>query len=129
MPSTRIETGEGWIGNRHQDVIEAVQRALSDALKLPDWDRDIVLTEHPGARRIVPPGRSEKFTRVEILLFEGRSGRAKRRVYRLICDNLEALGVPRQEIKIALVDIPRENWGVRGGQCAADIDLGFEIEV
>jgi multidrug resistance efflux pump len=32
-------------------------------------------------------------------------------------------------IKIALVDIPRENWGVRGGQCAADIDLGFEIEV
>lgn len=129
MPMTRIDTGEGWIGDRHQAVIEAVQSALAAALKLPAWDRDIVLTEHPSRARIVPPGRSAKYTRVEIALFAGRSSAAKRRLYAMICDSLEALGVPRQEIKIALIEVPRENWGVRGGQSAADIDLGFEVEV
>ena len=68
MPSTRIETGAGWIGHRHFDVIDAVQTALEDVLGIPDWDRDVVLTEHPIDKRIVPTGRSEKFTRIEIVL-------------------------------------------------------------
>jgi len=127
MPMTRIETGAGWIGDRHVAVIEAVQRALKAALALPEWDRDVVVSEHP--HRIVPPGRSERYTRVEVLLFAGRSPAAKRRLYTMICDNLAALGVPKADLKIALVEIPRENWGVRGGQCAADIELGFEVEV
>lgn len=127
MPMTRIETGACWLGERQQEMIEAVQSALSAALHLPDWDRDVVLSEH--AHRLVPPGRSERYTRVEVLLFAGRSAAAKRRLYALICDNLAALGVPRNEIKIALVEVPRENWGIRGGQSAADVDLGFEVEV
>jgi phenylpyruvate tautomerase PptA (4-oxalocrotonate tautomerase family) len=131
MPMTRIETGEGWLGDRQQAMIEAVQHALSQALKLPAWDRDVVLYEIPGSHRIVPPGRSEKYTRVEIVLFAGRSDAAKRRLYALLCDNLEGLGlgVPRAEIKIALVEVPRENWGIRGGHSAQDVDLGFEVEV
>ena len=127
MPMTRIETGAGWLGERQQELIEAVQSALKAALKLPDWDRDVVLSEH--AHRIVPPGRSERYTRVEVLLFDGRSPLAKRRLYAAIVDNLAALGVPRSEVKIARVEVPRENWGIRGGQCAADVELGFEIEV
>ena len=127
MPMTRIETGAGWIGGRHAAVIEAVQSALKAALALPEWDRDVVLSEHP--HRIVPPGRSERYTRVEVLLFAGRSPAAKRRLYTMICDNLAALGVPRADLKIALVEVPRENWGIRGGQCAADIELGFDVEV
>lgn len=127
MPMTRIETGAGWLGERQPAMIEAVQRALVDALKLPESDRDIVLSEHQ--HRIVPPGRSPKYTRIEVLLFAGRSPDTKRRLYRLICNNLEALGVPRNDIKIALVDVPREDWGIRGGQSAADVDLGFAVEV
>jgi phenylpyruvate tautomerase PptA (4-oxalocrotonate tautomerase family) len=129
MPMTRIETGEGWIGDRHRAVIEAVQAALADALRLPDWDCDIVLNEIAGTRRVVPPGRSERYTRIEVMMFSGRSVGAKRRLYARICDNLEALGVPRHEIKIALVEAPRENWGIRSGQSALDVDLGFEVEV
>jgi phenylpyruvate tautomerase PptA (4-oxalocrotonate tautomerase family) len=129
MPSTRIETGAGWIGHRHQDVIDAVQTALQDALHIPDWDRDVVLTEHPLDKRIIPCGRSERFTRIEIVMFAGRSPAAKRALYGAICDNFEALGVPRNEVKIVLIETPRENWGIRGGQSAADIDLGFEIAV
>ena len=43
--------------------------------------------------------------------------------------NLEAFGVPAQDVKVALIDVPRENWGIRGGQAACDVDLGFEVAV
>jgi phenylpyruvate tautomerase PptA (4-oxalocrotonate tautomerase family) len=129
MPCTRIETGEGWIRGQHQAVIEAVQQALLGALKLPDSDRDIVLYEHPAHARIIPRGRSPAYTRIEVVLFSGRSHAAKRRLYAMICDNLAALGVPRDDIKVVLVESPRENWGIRGGKSAADVDLGFEIGV
>jgi len=26
-------------------------------------------------------------------------------------------------------DLPMENWGIRGGQAACDVDLGFKIDV
>jgi phenylpyruvate tautomerase PptA (4-oxalocrotonate tautomerase family) len=128
MPSTRIDTGE-WVVGRERELIEAVQEALASALKLPDWDRDIVLTAHAPATRIVPTGRSERFVRIEVLLFAGRSMEAKRRLYRTLVDNLEKLGVRGADVKVALVEVPAENWGIRGGQPASEVDLGFEIKV
>jgi phenylpyruvate tautomerase PptA (4-oxalocrotonate tautomerase family) len=39
------------------------------------------------------------------------------------------LGVPSDDIKITLIEVPPENWGIRGGQPASEVDLGFKIEV
>jgi len=128
MPSTRIITGD-WAHGREMELIEAIQSALLSAIKIPDWDRDIVVELCEGHRRIVPTGRSEQFTRIEIELFSGRSLEAKRRLYRSIVQNLAALGVPKDEIKIILLEVPLENWGVRGGLAASEIDLGFKVDV
>jgi len=128
MPSTRIITGD-WAHGREMELIEAIQSALLSAIKIPDWDRDIVVELCEGNRRIVPTGRSEQFTRIEIELFSGRSLEAKRRLYRSIVQNLAALGVPKDEIKIILLEVPLENWGVRGGLAASEIDLGFKVDV
>ena len=46
-----------------------------------------------------------------------------------IVRNLAALGIPKDHVKILLREIPKENWGIRGGQAAVDIDIGFKIEV
>ena len=128
MPSTRIITGE-WARGREMELIEAIQSALLSAIEILDWDRDIVVELCEGNRRIVPTGRSEQFTRIEIELFSGRSLEAKRRLYRSIVQNLAALGVPKDEIKIILLEVPLENWGVRGGLAASEIDLGFKVDV
>ena len=76
MPNTMIETRAGWIDDPSA-VIEAVQAALREALRLPEWDRTLRLIEHPASHFAVPP----------------------------------------------------ENWGIRGGQPASEVDLGFEIKV
>jgi phenylpyruvate tautomerase PptA (4-oxalocrotonate tautomerase family) len=39
------------------------------------------------------------------------------------------LGVDPRDVLIVLNEIPLENWGIRGGQSAADVDLGFALDV
>ena len=128
MPSTRIITG-GWAKGRESEIIEPVQASLSASLNVPDWDRDIVLDLYNDKRRIIPTGRSERYTRVEIKMFSGRSIEAKRALYRSVVHNLVALGVPATEIKIILSEVPAQNWGLRGGLPASEIDLGFKVDV
>jgi hypothetical protein len=84
-----IATRSGWITDPML-VIDAVQAALREALKIPEGDRTLRLIEHPASHFAVPPGRGEKFT---------------------------------------LIEAPPQNWGVRGGKSASEIDLGFRIDV
>jgi phenylpyruvate tautomerase PptA (4-oxalocrotonate tautomerase family) len=128
MPSTRITTGT-WARGSEQEVIETVQSALLSALKIPDYDRDVVLDIYDAATRIVPTGRSERYTRIEVVMFSGRSLDAKRALYQALVANLSALGVPATEIKIILQEVPAENWGLTGGRPASEIDLGFKVDV
>jgi Tautomerase enzyme len=128
MPNTLITTRAGWITDPAA-VIDAVQSALREALKIPEWDRTLRLIEHPSSHFAVPPGRGEKFTLLEVTMFSGRSMDAKRTLYQAIVRNLAALGVPALDIKITLIETAPENWGLRGGTPASEIDLGFKIEV
>jgi hypothetical protein len=41
--------------------------------------------------------------------------------------NLDPLGIPADQVKILLRESPSEDWGIRGGVQASDVDLGFEI--
>ena len=128
MPNTLIATQAGWMTDPGA-VIDAVQSALREALKIPEGDRTLRLIEHPASHFAVPPGRGEKFTLVEVTMFSGRSMGAKRALYQAIVRNLAALDVPPSDIKITLLETPPENWGVRGGMPASEIDLGFKIDV
>ena len=128
MPNTLIATRSGWIGDPVA-VIDAVQSALREALKIPEGDRTLRLIEHPASHFAVPPGRGEKYTLVEVTMFSGRSLAAKRALYQAIVRNLAAFDVPPLDIKIVLIETPPENWGLRGGMPASEIDLGFKIDV
>jgi phenylpyruvate tautomerase PptA (4-oxalocrotonate tautomerase family) len=128
MPSTNITTGE-WARGRELDLIEAVQAAFHTAIKTPEWDRDIVLDLYDTKRRIVPTAKSERYTRIEIRLFTGRSLDAKRALYKAIVANVSALGVPKDEIKILLLEIAPQDWGFRGGVPASEVDMGYKIDV
>ena len=66
---------------------------------------------------------------VSVDCFAGRSVDAKRHLYAEVVERLEALGVPRDHVTITVRDIDRASWGVRGGQAASDVDLGFDVEV
>jgi phenylpyruvate tautomerase PptA (4-oxalocrotonate tautomerase family) len=128
MPNILIETRAGWI-TAPDEVIGAVHAAVSAALGLPDWDRTVRLVEHAPTHFPPPPGRGDRFTLVGLDLFSGRSAETKRALYKGVVDGLETVGVPRGDVTITLNEISRENWGIRGGRMASEVDLGFKVEV
>ncbi len=38
-------------------------------------------------------------------------------------------GIKGDDIMIVLHEAPLENWGIRGGRPASEVDLGFKIEI
>ena len=111
--------------------MEAVHSALREAFQIKPGDRNVRLLVHEPHRFACPPERShpEAYTHVSIDAFAGRSLDAKRALYRGIVDNLATLGIPKDHVKILLRELPRENWGIRGGQAGCDVDLGFKVDV
>ena len=131
MPAVLIEVRRQYTREQEVGIIDAVHAALVDAFKIKPGDRDVRLVVHEPHRFAYPPAceKPEAFTLIGIDAFAGRSLDAKRNLYRAIVTNLEALGIPKNHVKILLRESPRENWGIRGGQAACDVDLGFEVDV
>jgi len=131
MPSVLIEIRKHYAHEQEIALMTAVHDALVAAFRILPGDRNVRLVSHEPHRFACPPelAQPELFTFVTIDAFVGRSLDAKRALYRAIVGNLEPHGIPRDHVKILLREEPRENWGVRGGQAACDIELGFKIEV
>ena len=131
MPSITIEVRREYTEPQEIAIMEAVHAAVVAAFRIPEHDRSVRLVVHKPHRFDVPPQlmQPEYATVISIDAFSGRSLDAKRTLYRTIVDNLEAFGIPRDHVKVLVRDVPRENWGIRGGQAACDLDIGFTIEV
>ncbi|RRD67180.1 tautomerase family protein [Vandammella animalimorsus] len=129
MPVTKIEVRRPRSPEQVQAMIEAVYQAQRVALQVPEGDRQIRYIEHRPEHFAVPPGKTEDYTFVEILLFPGRSLAAKRRLYQEIVSRLGTLGIAPRDVFIVLHEPPLDNWGLRGGQPASELDLGFRLDV
>jgi phenylpyruvate tautomerase PptA (4-oxalocrotonate tautomerase family) len=131
MPSVLIEARKTRTPEEETALMEAVHAALREAFRIVPGDRNVRLVVHQPHRFGCPPhlAQPELYTHVSIDAFAGRSLDAKRALYRAIVENLSALGIPKDHVKILLREVPRENWGVRGGQAACDVELGFKIDV
>lgn len=129
MPITRIEVKRSWPPETQRQLIEATHAAMVESLKIPDHDKLIRFVEHRPEHFVSPPDTSENFTLVEIALFVGRSLEAKRKLYKSIVRRFGELGIEPTDIRIILHEVPLENWGIRGGVPASEVNLGFNVNV
>ena len=131
MPSVLIEVRKKYNQEQEIALMEAVHKSLRDTFKIKPDDRNVRLLAHEPHRFFCPPGleKPEAYTLINIDAFAGRSLDAKRKLYQAIVTNLEGLGIPKSHVKILIREIPRENWGIRGGQAGCDVDLGYKVEI
>jgi phenylpyruvate tautomerase PptA (4-oxalocrotonate tautomerase family) len=127
MPIVRIEARRGLDRATKARLLQATHDALVIAFRIPDDDRAQRFVEYEAADFEIPPGKGPRYTIVEITAFAGRSIDAKRSLYREIATRFDAAGVPATDVLIVLKEEPAENWGLRGGRAACDVDLGFDI--
>lgn len=131
MPSVLIEVRQKYSVEQEMALMEAVHLALREAFQIVAGDKNVRLIVHEPHRFACPPAcqSPEFYTHISIDAFAGRSLDAKRKLYQAIVSNLAQFGIPKDHVKIMLREIPRENWGIRGGQAGCDVELGFMIDV
>ena len=57
----------------------------------------------------------------QIYMIEGRTEEQKRAVIKEVTEALErAVGAPKQNIRVWIHDVPKENWGI-AGESALDV--------
>ena len=104
------------------------KKALLDAFKIPENDRNQRIFEFEPENFDIPEEKTSNYTMIEIDVFPGRSLDAKRKLYQKIVQNLNEQIQPN-DILVVLKEPPLDNWGVRGGMPASEIDLGFKLDV
>ncbi|WP_431260429.1 tautomerase family protein [Roseateles chitinivorans] len=131
MPSTLIEVRRAYSQEQEVQLIEAVQAALVEGFKIPAEDRCVRLIAYEPHRFIAPTRLTEpdRYTVVTVSAFAGRTLEAKRRLYQGLVQRLGEMAIPADHVKIILNEVARENWGLRGGVPASEIDLGFKVDV
>jgi len=130
MPFVLIEVRKKYPFEHEVALIEAVHSAIHEAFKNPD-DINVRLMVHEPHRFPSPPTktRPELYTNICIDCIAGRTLDTKRNLYRLIVEKLEALGIPKDHVKILLRENTKEDWGIRGGLAGCDVEFGYTIEV
>jgi phenylpyruvate tautomerase PptA (4-oxalocrotonate tautomerase family) len=129
VPNVTIEVRKRYTKRQEEGIIDAVHAALMEGLKTPEWDRTIRLVVHAPHRFATPPKKGERYTLIDVDLFSGRSLNAKKALYRAIVANLGKLGIPADHVKVLLRESGAENWGIRGGAPASEVELGFKVDV
>lgn len=129
MPLVTVTMIKGKSKELRKSILDVVHSSLVISFKIPDHDRNQRIIEIDQDNYEFPSGKSNNYMTVEMTVFPGRSIEAKRRLYKEIVTGLKALSVPRDDILIVLNEPPLQNWGIRGGYPANEVDIGFKLDL
>jgi 4-oxalocrotonate tautomerase family enzyme len=127
MPLVRIDIQKGRSREFLISLLNVTIDTVQQILKLPKDDKNIRLNEFdPDFFLMKPPYALI----IEISMFSGRSNDTKRALYQSIVVNLkEKLDIDLEDVFILINEQPKENWGIRGGIPASEVDLGFRLDI
>jgi len=73
--------------------------------------------------------RTEKYTIIEIAMFEGRSVDTIKTLINLLYEKVpQATGIPRSDIDIMISELPKHAWGLQGA-IGDEQSLGYSVAV
>lgn len=119
-----------------RSTLKPIQSAFSDmlhacavdALQLPQdkrFHRFFFMDEEDF---IYPGDRTDKYTIIEISMFEGRTAAAKKQLIRLLFERIPALGIGVSDLEITIFETPKANWGIRGVP-GDELHLNYRVDV
>lgn len=109
-------------------ISQAIQSSLQEAFKLPIEKRFQRFISMAEGDFLFPKDRSEDYTIIEIIIFEGRSIESKKKLIRSIFENMQKAGIDSHDVEITLFETPKENWGIRG-KPGDELQLNYKVEV
>jgi phenylpyruvate tautomerase PptA (4-oxalocrotonate tautomerase family) len=73
--------------------------------------------------------RTERYTIIELSMFEGRTVEAKKQLIRLLFNRLDKeFGIGNFDLEITIFETPKYNWGIRGLP-GDELNLNYRVNV
>jgi 4-oxalocrotonate tautomerase family enzyme len=127
MPQVKIELEKGNSKEILKTLIDTVMECVQEILKLAADDRNIRLLEYENGLFFT---KAPYRILIGISMFSGRTSETKKKLFQTIVSRVsEKLNIKKEEIFILINEQPKENWGIRGGLPANEVDLGFKVEI
>jgi phenylpyruvate tautomerase PptA (4-oxalocrotonate tautomerase family) len=108
---------------------EVIHECVMDALQFPADKRAHRFFLMDKKDMLYPAGRTDAYTIIEITMIEGRTIEAKKKLIRLLFDNIrDKVNIQHQDIEICIQESPACNWGFRGMH-GDEVKLNYKINV
>lgn len=129
MAQIKIYGLHSHLASIRQNLSDVLHSCVVDALQFPAdkrFHRFILLDAEDF---YFPDSRSEKYTIIEISMFEGRTVEAKKTLIQMIFERFESeLNIQENDIEITIFETPRHNWGIRG-KSGDELGLSYKVDV
>jgi len=114
---------------KREILSEVIHSCVMDALGMPKDKRAHRFIPMEKDNFLMPGGRTDAYTIIEISMIEGRTPETKKKLIRLLFDRIqEQVGIIHMDLEICIYESPACNWGFRGMH-GDEIQLNYEINV
>ena len=114
MPLVRIDVIEGRTDKELAQLADVIQEVLIETFAAPKPDRYQIIHEHKrGLIMALDTGlgytRTDKIVILQIT-HQGRNRQQKEKMYSVMSQKLESIGIPRTDLIISLTENTKEDW-------------------
>lgn len=108
---------------------EVIHVCVMEALQFPADKRAHRFFLMEREDMLYPAGRTDAYTIIEITMIEGRTIETKKKLIRLLFDNIrDKVNIQQQDVEICIQESPACNWGFRGMH-GDEVKLNYKINV
>jgi phenylpyruvate tautomerase PptA (4-oxalocrotonate tautomerase family) len=108
---------------------EVIHSCVMDALQFPADKRAHRFIGLAQEDMLMPGGRTDAYTIIEISMMEGRTTETKKKLIRLLFDRIrDEVGIEHQDVEICIFESPACNWGFRGMH-GDEIQLNYKVNI
>ncbi|HMJ15086.1 MAG TPA: tautomerase family protein [Polyangiaceae bacterium] len=112
-----------------RELSEVIHGCVVEALQYPRDKRAHRFFPLDEGDFFYPAGRSNRYTILEISMFEGRTVAAKKALMKLLFERVAAVfGIAANDLEITISETPKHDWGFRGLP-GDEHRLDYKIEV
>lgn len=103
------------LNNIKGDLSDTIHSCIVEAFELPQDKRFHRFFPLNKGDFYFPKDRTEKYTIIEISIFEGRSVGAKKKLINLLFERIQKeFNISPNDIEVTIFETPKYNWGIRG---------------
>lgn len=117
------------LNNIKESLSDIIHSCVVDAFQFPENKRFHRFFPLDRDNFYFPKDRTEKYTIIEISIFEGRTVETKKKLIRLLFEKIKnELNILPNDIEITIFETPNYNWGIRGLP-GDEVSLNYDIKV